>query len=289
MRRIAVLVAVTGAALMAAPGAYAFDCSVLLDNFNRPNAANLGPNWALQNLNIGIVNNAAVNANSDTALATFNPRTATEACIDVSAGAPGTQYAAIVLRYANNANNVFIKVQDNDGDGAFERLYWYYGNNGSPWPSGRVSDLLTPFLQGRLHVAVKGTRVVAHIDTNFDNKPEQGFVAQNLPTASLGMQFGIAGYGGARIDNFATAPPQTKITKHPAKTTASRTARFKFKSTILGSKFRCKLDGQKFKRCSSPKTYRDLGVGKHTFRVRAIDPFGNPDPTPAKWVWRITA
>ena len=39
--------------------------------------------------------------------------------------------------------------------------------------------------------------------------------------------------------------------------------------------------------CTSPRTYRSLAFGLHTFRVRAIDPSGNIDATPAVRTWRI--
>ena len=55
----------------------------------------------------------------------------------------------------------------------------------------------------------------------------------------------------------------------------STTAKFKFKSNEGGSKFQCKLDKGKFKKCRSPKTYKKLKPGKHVFKVRAIDKAGN--------------
>jgi hypothetical protein len=82
-------------------------------------------------------------------------------------------------------------------------------------------------------------------------------------------------------------PPNTKITAGPAARTRSRRATFRFRSTEAGSTFRCRLDGGATRSCSSPRTYRNLRPGLHTFRVRAIDPAGNSDPTPAAWTWRI--
>ena len=54
-----------------------------------------------------------------------------------------------------------------------------------------------------------------------------------------------------------------------------------FNSTEPGSKFKCKLDKGKFKPCDSPFKAK-VDLGKHKFQVFAIDPAGNPDPTPAK-------
>ena len=48
-----------------------------------------------------------------------------------------------------------------------------------------------------------------------------------------------------------------------------------------GSSFECKIDSGSYAACSSPKTTSHLADGSHTFSVRAKDPAGNVDPTPA--------
>jgi hypothetical protein len=82
-------------------------------------------------------------------------------------------------------------------------------------------------------------------------------------------------------------PPNTEITQKPRRRVKSRTARFVFKSSEPNSTFECKLDGGKWKKCSSPKIYEKLSRGQHTFKVRAMDAEGNVDPTPAVRTWRI--
>jgi len=77
-----------------------------------------------------------------------------------------------------------------------------------------------------------------------------------------------------------TTPPQTKITDFHV-SSANRRATFSFTSNESGSTFRCKLDDHVYRDCDSPKTYRPLARGDHTFRVYAIDRAGNRDPTPA--------
>ena len=63
--------------------------------------------------------------------------------------------------------------------------------------------------------------------------------------------------------------------------------KIKFKASIAGSTFECKLDGhKKWKTCKSPYKRR-LGVGRHELRVRAVSPAGIPDPKPAKAKFRI--
>lgn len=87
--------------------------------------------------------------------------------------------------------------------------------------------------------------------------------------------------GGTSVSVDGT-PPKTKIVKARRKKPRGRTAQFKFDSDEPGSKFQCKLDGKQFGACQSPREYEDLRPGKHVFEVRAIDPAGNADSSPAK-------
>jgi glucose/arabinose dehydrogenase len=84
-----------------------------------------------------------------------------------------------------------------------------------------------------------------------------------------------------------TTPPETTITGGPSGTTTSSSASFTFTSSEAGSSFQCRLDGGTFAGCSSPKDYTGLAPGSHTFEVRATDPAGNTDPTPATRTWTI--
>lgn len=80
--------------------------------------------------------------------------------------------------------------------------------------------------------------------------------------------------------------PQTKLGRHPAARTAKTKATFAFSSTVAGAHFTCKLDGKPKATCRSPKTYKRLKPGKHTFKVWATVG-GLTDPTPAKFSWKI--
>jgi hypothetical protein len=90
--------------------------------------------------------------------------------------------------------------------------------------------------------------------------------------------------GGA--DN-PSGTPDTTIKKRPKNRSGDDSPTFKFKSTETGSTFKCKLDHKKFKKCKSPKTYHGLDLGKHSFKVEAIDSAGNVDSTPAKDKFKI--
>jgi CSLREA domain-containing protein len=84
-----------------------------------------------------------------------------------------------------------------------------------------------------------------------------------------------------------TAAPETTITEAPPALTASTSASFAFSSSETGLTFECSLDNAVFTACSSPRQYAGLSSGGHGFRVRAKDPAGNTDPTPASYAWTV--
>jgi predicted outer membrane repeat protein len=118
---------------------------------------------------------------------------------------------------------------------------------------------------------------------------------QNIPTATPGTHtFTVTAVDEQgqtvtkTVQYRVIGPPDTKITGHGI---VGRSLTVKFKGSGGSGKlnFRCKLDGGKFASCSSPKTYKHLKKGRHSFEVVARDASGNVDPTPAKLKFRIRA
>jgi hypothetical protein len=62
--------------------------------------------------------------------------------------------------------------------------------------------------------------------------------------------------------------------------------RFRFAADEPGATFQCSLNGSGWRRCSSPRELR-LEPGRHRFDVRAIDPTGNVDASPARSSLRV--
>ena len=77
------------------------------------------------------------------------------------------------------------------------------------------------------------------------------------------------------------APPETTIESGPSGLSKDSAPSFSFSSSKSGSTFECSLDGGSFSSCTSPYTSTALADGAHTFSVRASDPAGNTDATPA--------
>lgn len=86
-----------------------------------------------------------------------------------------------------------------------------------------------------------------------------------------------------------TLPPETTIIASPANPATTAGGRFSFSASETGSSFTCALDNADWTLCSSPSGFSGLADGSHTFSVRAIDPAGNVDPTPATYSWTIAA
>jgi large repetitive protein len=89
-----------------------------------------------------------------------------------------------------------------------------------------------------------------------------------------------------------TTPPSTTIFERPDQTSTTPVATFGFRGSDNATpgpnlRYECRLDLAAFASCLSPKSYSGLGLGQHTFEVRAVDLAGNADPTPATYTWTV--
>jgi RTX calcium-binding nonapeptide repeat (4 copies) len=217
---LTILAGLLAAAFGPAPAAQGFECGTVLDTFDRFNSGRLGPSWAEQAPDPAIKGQAFTVAKPEAGLATYIGATSPESCVDVTPASGAVSYAALVLRYGTLADNVFVKVQDNDANGAFDHVYFYRGNNlPRPWNPGTTSYPVPPFASARFHVAIAGMTVSADLDTNFDDQPELTIAEPNLPTTGLGGAIGLGAYGNSRLDDFAipssAAPPGLRCRQTP--------------------------------------------------------------------------
>jgi glucose/arabinose dehydrogenase len=109
--------------------------------------------------------------------------------------------------------------------------------------------------------------------------------AQTAYTAAYTTPGG-EGPGGEEPPPPPPPVPQTAIKRRPPARTAKTKATFTFSSSVAGATFRCKLDGKRKTACRSPRTYRKLKPGRHTFKVWATSGVLT-DPTPAKFSWKV--
>jgi Concanavalin A-like lectin/glucanases superfamily len=80
--------------------------------------------------------------------------------------------------------------------------------------------------------------------------------------------------------------PETTLDLAPDAFSRDGQATFRFSSNEPSATFECRIDDEVPEACRSPYA-RTLADGPHSFAVRAIDPAGNGDDTPAEKVWTI--
>lgn len=78
--------------------------------------------------------------------------------------------------------------------------------------------------------------------------------------------------------------PRTRLRIKPA-TPRKRVVRMVATANEAGAVFQCKLDARKQFRSCKPSQKLRVRPGRHTLRVRAIDPAGNVDRSPARASW----
>jgi hypothetical protein len=83
-------------------------------------------------------------------------------------------------------------------------------------------------------------------------------------------------------------PPTPEIVRRPNDPTSARTATFSFIDDRADVSFQCSIDGRVWQGCTTPFSYRQLGLGKHLFRVRALDRTAASSPG-AQFAWHVTA
>ena len=164
----------------------------------------LGSNWSVRAGEFFIKDNKASAPNSTNSLATYNSLGSNGVEADISINPEeGSQYAGLVLKYDEGAYNLFLKVQDNDGNGSFEHGACYTGNNNTSGSFGLgFFTLTTPFASAHMKVTAGDDDVVHITFTNVDGGTGvQNYDCTGAPDAE-GYGVGIVSWYGARVDNF---------------------------------------------------------------------------------------
>ena len=98
---------------------------------------------------------------------------------------------------------------------------------------------------------------------------------------------GNVGDPAERAFTVDTTPPETAIDSGSRKVKFPRSAVFAFTASEPGSTFECALDRASLAPCTSPITLRRPRKGFHTLYVRATDPLGNADLSPATRTFKV--
>lgn len=124
-----------------------------------------------------------------------------------------------------------------------------------------------------------------------DPEPDPGETTSTNPgSTSTGGGGGSGKTGGkGKGAGVVYLTPDTKITFAPAGVTRARRPVFRFTDPLneQGSSFRCKLDREAWRSCSSPMKLKRLKLGRHRLRVRAANALGVLDPVPASRAFKV--
>jgi len=210
---------------------------IKLDDFQRKPGTNMGPNWRENHLDFSIAQADGTNNVAkarDHAFMTYvgnlddddQELSATTDWFAVTVmHGPGRarQYAGLVLRYADRADCVLVALQDNNRDGLFDHILLSRGisthglrdkevDRGKKWFSITPIDPVREVTM-RARIADDDDfshpgmlQVIVQLDGNHNGicgEPQDDtLVRGNLNPAGLGTGVGLAGTGGAELDDF---------------------------------------------------------------------------------------
>ncbi len=180
------------------------------DNFERPNGG-LGSNWVTVNGTTSIVDRTA--RGTSTGRARYTGACSGESFTveaDVRANGSNLQYAAMLLDGDNN-NNLFVKVQQQGGNGQFTHVGFYQGNNDvNGWggmTGGVPFQLLNePFTSAHMAVIHNGFGDVTIVFSNIDGGRGRQIYSRGGWAPLDGERYGFGGFAGLTIiDNWGSS------------------------------------------------------------------------------------
>ncbi len=185
---------------------------IMVDSFDRLDSSYMGGDWTERFSDFRIEGNQARTMPGDTdlsaALMTVTAFEVADPVVQVTArydGSARPTYVALVSRYLDDDNCIFVKVQDNNVDGLYDVAMFYLGNNSLLALVPQWWEYLDPFTEARIETAVSGNTLILSIDRNFDGTPETVVTRTGLPTG-LGLGVGLGGYNDASMDDFFALP-----------------------------------------------------------------------------------
>jgi hypothetical protein len=185
------------------------------DDFNRSPGTDMGPDWTeyvgdmaiimghgFGNMDFGWSYMLHNFASADPMLAVMH--------VDLlpPSGISGPHVALIAGADPSSTLWFYTKIQDNNTDGSYDRIYYYSSGNGEPW--GSFFTDITPFTTARvtMYFTQDGHTLNVDIDSDFDGNVDEHFEntgAMSVTTAGTG--FGIGTWAAGAYDNWEIVVP----------------------------------------------------------------------------------
>ncbi|MDF1800835.1 MAG: hypothetical protein P1V81_16800 [Planctomycetota bacterium] len=190
------------------------------DDFNRPDSTNLGPDWVEENGDFEIQSNRAVGIGfpwDDLSIIrnTVYSGTYDSTIVSMDIDSQGKIGATAGMVTGHQFwGGVSAKLQDNDGDGLFDRVFFEAAINAGAWHGGGTPvhfDLTTPIVAGSMVLSCPDTDT-AQVDVYntsgvlVGTGTASGILASAFPP--VGTEVAVyTKNGGAAIDNFEASSP----------------------------------------------------------------------------------
>lgn len=193
------------------------------DDFNRPNSTNMGPDWVEVYGNTAISNNQGVGASGAFSKgwmhhSSFQGNYADSVqTIDFQAVGVLSNVVLLAGLDPNTWGCVSLKLQDNNGNGLMDRVFFESAFNAGNW--GTVGspvkyDLLTETASGRLTLRFtdNGDTAVCEIENAASGQTEMTTASGILtfPFPLTGSDFGIGHSGDPLFDNWSVSVDTTQ-------------------------------------------------------------------------------
>jgi len=182
------------------------------DDFDRPNATRMGPDWTeyigdqvlLNNHGQGnLANNFGYMLHNT---ASLRPAAAMmQVDLLPPSGSGGPHVALIAGARPGSYQWFYTKIQDGTNDGTYDRIYFYSVSNGTAWGSTRFRDLSRPIATGRVYMYFTngGDTLNVDIDADFDGTIDQHVSNSGaLAVPVAGTMFGIGTWAMGSYDNW---------------------------------------------------------------------------------------
>lgn len=198
-------------------------------------------------------------------------------------------------------------------DGSLVKIYKTFDCSGEPVAEGTAEELASPGLTVA-PVAVGSTTsfrataeaegVVSVCSSAISYKQEDALPPPPPPPPPPGEEGsggtgstggGTEGSGGNTSGGGTTrggityVTPLPRITFAPAGKTRLRRPTFRFTDATEqpGTRFFCRIDRRKWAGCTSPIRLRKLKLGRHVFKVKAVNALGVPGASPVKRAFKV--
>lgn len=185
-------------------------------NFDLPSGTSMGPDWQETAGDMAITSGEGhgnLNAGWSKMVHQHATGSYADAHMEITLRPPtGTSGPHVALVCGDGGSrNLYTKIQDNDSNGTYDRIYFYSDDNGTSYGSSSVA--VSPFSAGRvaMYFTNNGDTLIVEIDVNFDGVADTQASSSGILSfaASLGTGFAVGTWAMGTYDEWSVSLPPT--------------------------------------------------------------------------------